>query len=692
MKGFPRRSSAHPDGTRATHRGLLLAATLAALAGASVFLLSGALSAGAATPCAGSVLPGSNFEIDTNANLVVDGQADCIDWLADGSGSALRAGVLTKSDKPTGATDDSFGQGTQENDANPTIVDGSIPPNKSDLKTFGVYKDTTATAKYLELFWSRVQNPSGTTNMDFELNQKTCDPAATPTNCANNGVGVTPETPLRTTGDKLITYDLSNGGTVPTISIRTWTGAAWGPAIDMTASGQALGSVNTTAIAAADAGSVGALDAFTFGEAAIAFDAIFPNPSECGSLGSVYVKSRSSDSFQSEIKDYNSGNFTPTVTGTYLWTAAYTGDQHNKGSSTACKDANESSTVEKATPTLTTNASGPVIVGQNIHDTAHLSAGFGTLGGQITFEVFAPGDTTCQTPISVPPAKPVSGANDYTSGDFTTSAVGTYRWIAHYSGDANNNAVNTKCNDANENVQVIGPHITILKTPDQQTIVSGQTASFTIQVINDGDSNLSNVVVTDALAPGCARTSADIAGLALMKPAPDPSGTITYTCTLANVTASFTNTAAATGTPPVGPPVSSQDTAAVTVVQPVTHPAISIVKDPKSQTVTVGNTATFTITVLNTGDTTLTDVAVTDALSPNCNKTIGTLAPGASVSYKCTRPNVRSSFTNVAVVTGKAGGTTLTAQDTAPVTAKKAFVPKKIVPKVVSHKKPKATG
>jgi len=127
--------------------------------------------------------------------------------------------------------------------------------------------------------------------------------------------------------------------------------------------------------------------------------------------------------------DYNSGNFTPTVTGTYLWTAAYTGDQHNKGSATACNDANESSTVEKATPTLTTNASGPVIVGQNIHDTAHLSAGFGTLGGQITFEVFAPGDTTCQTPISVPPAKPVSGANDYTSGDFTTSAVGTYRWI-----------------------------------------------------------------------------------------------------------------------------------------------------------------------------------------------------------------------------------------------------------------------
>jgi uncharacterized repeat protein (TIGR01451 family) len=210
-------------------------------------------------------------------------------------------------------------------------------------------------------------------------------------------------------------------------------------------------------------------------------------------------------------------------------------------------------------------------------------------------------------------------------------------------------------------------------------------------VINDGDSTLTNVVVTDALAPGCARTSADIGGLASMPPAPAAGSTITYQCTLANVTASFTNTAVATGKPPVGPDVSSQDTAAVTVVQPVTHPAVQIVKDPKSQTVTKGNTATFTITVLNTGDVALTDVVVTDALSPNCNKTIGTLAPGQSVSYKCTRPNVQSSFTNVAVVTGKAGGTTVTDQDTAPVTAKAPFVPK-VVPKVVSHKKPKATG
>src|SRR5215470_3526928 len=125
-----------------------------------------------------ATLTNSAFEIDTNANLKVD-TAGCLDWLSGGSGTAFRSGVLEKNDKPSGTSDDSFGQGTSENDANPTVVAGSIPPNKSDLKAFAVYTEATPTAKFLDLFWSRVQNPSGTTNMDFELNQKFCNPAAT---------------------------------------------------------------------------------------------------------------------------------------------------------------------------------------------------------------------------------------------------------------------------------------------------------------------------------------------------------------------------------------------------------------------------------------------------------------------------------------------------------------------------------
>ena len=39
-------------------------------------------------------------------------------------------------------------------------------------------------------------------------------------------------------------------------------------------------------------------------------------------------------------------------------------------------------------------------LGGNITDTAHLVGGSGTLSGAITFDVFAPGDTTCATPLT----------------------------------------------------------------------------------------------------------------------------------------------------------------------------------------------------------------------------------------------------------------------------------------------------
>ena len=74
---------------------------------------------------------------------------------------------------------------------------------------------------------------------------------------------------------------------------------------------------------------------------------------------------------------------------------------------------------------------------------------------------------------------------------------------------------------------------------------------------NTGNVTLTNVTVTDALAPGCARTSASIAGLATMA----PGASVEYACALANVTADFTNSATATGTPPVGPGVTDTDTA-----------------------------------------------------------------------------------------------------------------------------------
>jgi prealbumin domain-containing protein len=242
-------------------------------------------------------LTDSNFEIDTDANLKVDDAAPSIDWAS--------VSETRQADQPTGANDDSFGQGTKEDTAVPTVVDGSIPPNKSDLLNFGVYLETNANGRFLNLFWHRVQEPSGTTNMDFEFNKSST--------VSGNGV-----TPARSAGDLLIQYDLAQGGTNPQLFLSRWVTSGsksqceaanatpcWGARVNLSALGDAAGSINTSAIASADADGLGNISPRTFGEAQLDFDALAGGGgTTCTSFGSAYLKSRSSDSFTAALKDF----------------------------------------------------------------------------------------------------------------------------------------------------------------------------------------------------------------------------------------------------------------------------------------------------------------------------------------------------------------------------------------------------
>jgi hypothetical protein len=275
---------------RRRRRPIGLAAMLVALTAVLVFALA----------ASSTSLPGSTFEIDegqSGANLIVD-TAGNIDWAS--------VNEARQQDVPPGPGDNAFGQGTKEDTPVPTIVNGSIPPNKSDLTHFGAYLETNPVtgARFLNLFWRRVQNPSGTTNMDFELNQSSVISA--------NGV-----TPVRTTGDVLIQYDLANGGTNPELFLSRWvtTGPGslceqnnatpcWGTRVNLSQSGDAIGSINLQAIPAAQADGLGDTSIRTFGEAQIDFDALTGGSGRCVAFGSAYLKSRSSDSFNAELKDF----------------------------------------------------------------------------------------------------------------------------------------------------------------------------------------------------------------------------------------------------------------------------------------------------------------------------------------------------------------------------------------------------
>jgi uncharacterized repeat protein (TIGR01451 family) len=212
------------------------------------------------------------------------------------------------------------------------------------------------------------------------------------------------------------------------------------------------------------------------------------------------------------------------------------------------------------------------------------------------------------------------------------------------------------------------PAITVVKSPANQAVVSGNNAAFTITVANTGtNAPLHNIIVSD---PQCTTLTGPV-GDTNSDGILQDTETWNYTCTVNNVTSAFTNTVTATGTPPSGPDVTATATANVTVNTPL----ITVVKTPSFQAVASGGTATFTITVTNPGSIPLTNITVTD---PQCTTLTGPVGDTNTDSilqttetwvYTCTTTNVTAGFINNVTASGTvADGPTVTDSDSAQVT------------------------
>jgi Ca2+-binding RTX toxin-like protein len=103
--------------------------------------------------------------------------------------------------------------------------------------------------------------------------------------------------------------------------------------------------------------------------------------------------------------------------------------------------------------------------------------------------------------------------------------------------------------------------VTIALTPATQTVASGGTATWTVAVTNTGGAYLYAVGVRDAAAPSCGIPSS-FGDTASFMP---PGVTISYTCSLAGITSSLTNSAVATATTGPGDILTQTATATVTV-------------------------------------------------------------------------------------------------------------------------------
>jgi Prealbumin-like fold domain len=215
------------------------------------------------------------------------------------------AGLNTGVDVASGTTDNSFGQGTKEDNADVTTVTGSIPPQKSDLTRFYEASEFANNSNFLYLAWERT-NVLGSANMDFEINQATTPGLGSPGAHTIN----------RTAGDLLVTFDFTNGGGRPTLGLLRWvtSGPAsqcfssnsvpcWGNHVNLNSS-NSIGAVNNLD-AVTDPFTNKSQSALTFGEAAINLTAagVFPSGT-CEAFGSAFLKSRASASFTAEVKDF----------------------------------------------------------------------------------------------------------------------------------------------------------------------------------------------------------------------------------------------------------------------------------------------------------------------------------------------------------------------------------------------------
>ncbi|PDQ36060.1 MAG: hypothetical protein B5766_02655 [Candidatus Lumbricidophila eiseniae] len=197
------------------------------------------------------------------------------------------------------------------------------------------------------------------------------------------------------------------------------------------------------------------------------------------------------------------------------------------------------------------------------------------------------------------------------------------------------------------------PAITVVKTASSPHYQVGVPITYTFLATNTGNVPLSPAYVTDDQFSGDGTITAVRCPATSLAVGASMSCTALFTPTQVDVDAgTVTNTATAHGTQPPINGVTASPTHStpsnVTITAPPT-PSITIVKTVTPTVYQAGDTLTYTFTVTNTGNVTLSNPTVTDdsftgtgVLGPiTCPSAVTSLAPGASV--ECTAAYVTTS-------------------------------------------------
>ena len=174
----------------------------------------------------------------------------------------------------------------------------------------------------------------------------------------------------------------------------------------------------------------------------------------------------------------------------------------------------------------------------------------------------------------------------------------------------------------------------------------GETVTWTYTVTNPGDLGMGSIVVVDDQGVVPVFAGGDEDGDDIL----DPGETWVYQGRGTASVGQYANTATVTGVDDFEVPATDQDPSHYFGFAA----SIAIDKTPDVEIVDLGDPHTFTIRVENTGDSRLADVAVTDPVTPACERDLGDLLPGEVRTYTCDVPAVTVPIVNVAFVEGTA--------------------------------------
>lgn len=136
----------------------------------------------------------------------------------------------------------------------------------------------------------------------------------------------------------------------------------------------------------------------------------------------------------------------------------------------------------KGLPAIATAVSSPSVeIGDSVSDEATLGGGFSPTG-KVSWKVYEASDTECKTPLNKEPLVAILSAGHARSPAFKPGQDGVFQFVATYEGDANNEAVSSRCGQEGEQFEVAKARPAISTSVSAATVELGGAASDTATV------------------------------------------------------------------------------------------------------------------------------------------------------------------------------------------------------------------